>query len=270
VSFNFSHVMCVVPTLRAGDSAYANMGFDVQRYEAGANSEVHLEQGHIEIVSNYVEAVAARSPRHRAVVDYIAREGGGLIGFALTSDALEEDIERLNEQGLAFGGPFEAKRPRPDGDFTPLRVLRPAPQPCPAVLPSLVAGQVTTTLARFHPNTVTRAHGISIVSGDAAHLVKTYCTLLGKDPDRVADRPHLGAQASVFDLDNFNIEILEVKVVGVAARTLARQGAGPVELQLIATDVGRVAEPLGLDIVNDSVVIPPTMGCGVRMLITTA
>lgn len=265
--------MCVVPTSSAGHVAYRRLGFTVEdggRHAIGtASSVVPLERGYLEIISIWDEEGARRSPRRRAIADYIEREAGGLIGFGLRTETIGEDVERLTDAGLAYGGPVGARRVTPNGTALSWQVLRPTPQPCPALMPILVTGDRAAAPFTGHPNTVTAVTAISVVSDDPDQLVGSYQVLLDAEPV-AEDRPALGARASVFEADGLRVEVLTPSGPGVAERTLARQGPGPVQLELRADDLHALADPIGLDPSHGSLLIPPTLGCGVRMLVTAA
>jgi hypothetical protein len=272
VTYSFGHAMCVVPTSDAGAVAYRHLGFTVHvggRHTIGTqNSVVPLQRGYLEVLSIYDEASARRSPRRRAIVEYIEREAGGLIGFALRTDTMEADVERLTDAGLAYGGPVGAERTTPGGTVLKWRVLRPTPQPCPALMPILVTGDASTPPFAGNPNTIAAAGGISVVSHDPQQLIDSYRVLLDGDPAGEKSRDDLGAVATVFEVDGFAIEILRPTGPGIATRTLDRQGAGPVELHLLADDLDAVAGPLGLAVSQNAVAIPPVLGLGLRILVT--
>jgi len=274
LSYIFSHAMCAVPSLEAGNMAYEHLGFRVHvggRHAIATQScVVPLARGYLELISIYDEAAARSSPRRAKILDFITREGGGLIGFALRTDTMEADLERLHDFGLPYGGPVEAARTTPEGPILRWQVLRPTPQPCPAVLPILVAGDVATPSFSGNANTIVSAAGISLVSAEPARLVDDYRILLESEPVDQQARPGVDAVATVFDAGGFAIEVLEPTREGVAQRTLDRFGSAPVELQFVAEELDALAGEVGLSVCRDEVVIPPVLAAGVRMTVKAA
>jgi len=51
----------------------------------------------------------------RATLDRLDAGEEGLVTYALTSDAIEDDVTRLREEGSSIGLPVEGSRTRPDG-----------------------------------------------------------------------------------------------------------------------------------------------------------
>lgn len=78
------------------------------------NRLVWLGDTYLELIGVWGEALAAASwvgaPTVRAL-----SAGGGLATFALASDGLATDLERLRDSGAAWEGPVAGERVRPDG-----------------------------------------------------------------------------------------------------------------------------------------------------------
>jgi len=271
MSYTFDHAMCAVTTLRAGAVVYGNLGFTPDeggRHTVGTqNSVVPLERGYLELLSVYDDASARKSPRHRLICEYLDREGGGLIGFALRTDTITADAERLSGSGLSFEGPVQAERVRPDGEVLTWQVLRVTPQPCPAVLPMLVAGDQSAPDFEGNRNAVTRCVGIALVTAAGGELVKTYQALLGLESSGSRERPGIAANATVFDIDGFSIEILEPSGPGPTKQALDRYGDSPFELSFRAGSLAPIESLLGLSAARGQVVIPAEMSLGVRMVV---
>jgi glyoxalase-like protein len=276
VTFTFRNLVCAVPSFNAGNVGYERLGFGVDVNVGGfhtigtRNALAYAQNGYMELLSMWDIGGARNSPRRRAILEYIEREAGGLIGLALHTDDLDHDIERLEDAGLCYGGPVRAQRKLDDGTIFTWQVLRPVPQPCPAVMPVLISGQDPEPANRRNPNTVQRFAGISIVTSEPDRLLADYATLLGSGPVTQRSRDDLGASAMVFSVGGFSIEILEVSREGAAAQALARFGPGPVELHLEAGNVASMADMTGLELADGQLVIPRILGMGIRMRVTQA
>lgn len=273
MTFTFRNAICAVPTLAVGGRGYAHLGFSVQaggKHTIGTqNSIVHLRNGYFELVSVHDPVGAQNSPRRKAIMDFIEREGGGLIGFTLRTDSMANDIERLCERELCYGGPVVAERTTDDGTVYTWKVLRPVPQPCPALMPVVIVGEDPPAESTEHANTVSDIGGVAIATNDPQRMISDYAILLDRAPVDEVRRDDLGARATVFDVSGFRIEILEAVGSGLAQEVLARYGPRPVELQLTAKDLNEVAEYLGLAVRDDEVVVPPILGVGMRMRLTS-
>jgi len=264
--------MCVVPTSTAGHVAYRHLGFTIEdggRHTIGtASTVVPLERGYLEVISIWDNDGGRRSPRRRAIADYIEREAGGLIGFGLRPETIGEDIERLSGAGLAYGDRWAAlvasrRRARHLAGKCCGRLLNHAPRSCRSWSP-------VTGAPRRSPvtNTVT-VTAISVVSDDPDQLVGS-CQVLPDAEPVAEDRPDLGARERQSSNRTGSGSRCSRHRDPELRSTLARQGPGPVHLELRANDLHALADPIGLDPSPGSVLIPQTLDCGVRMLITAA
>jgi hypothetical protein len=78
------------------------------------NRLVWLGDTYLELIGVWDETLAAASWVGAPTVRALAA-GGGLATYALASDDLAGDIERLRGQGAALDGPIPGQRTRPDG-----------------------------------------------------------------------------------------------------------------------------------------------------------
>ena len=272
MSYTFRNAICAVPTLAAGDLGYARAGFSVRpggKHTIGTqNSIVHLDNGYFELVSIYDRTGASSSPRRKAIMDFIDREAGGLIGFTLRTDSMSDDIERLADLGLCYGGPVGAERTTADGTVYSWRVMRPVPQPCPALLPVLISGDDPPADITGNPNTVNGVKAVAIAAADPTQMIADYSVLLDTPPVDEYARPDLGAYSTAFDVSGFRIEVLRRDGDGPLDRILTHYGSRPVEIHVTAANLSSAAASFGLQARNGQIIVPPILGVGLRMVIS--
>lgn len=251
MSLSFDHSICAVRSLDSGIQAFEKLGFVTSpggTHSTGTyNAIVPMDRGYLEILSVYDEGLARKSRRHRAICDYLAGREGGLIGYALRTDNIDLDAERLASSGLTFEGPLEAERVQPDGNVLRWRVLRPTPQPSPATLPMIVSGDPSPTVAVNHRNTIVRARSISIGARSLDRLTDLYAKYLGVAVEASIDRPELNACQASITLDGFEIRLLAPMGPGSVDRAIADVGEGPFDLVLCASDIWQAAKIMGVD-----------------------
>ncbi len=89
------------------------------------NRLVWLGDSYLELIGVWDRTLAETSwiggPTVRAL-----GHGGGLVTFALASDALAEDVERLRTAGARLEGPLSGERLRPDGGLARWQVAAPS------------------------------------------------------------------------------------------------------------------------------------------------
>ena len=272
MSLVFDHSICAVSSLDAGMRAFGELGFTTApggTHPTGThNAVVPLDVGYLEILSVYDEALARRTQRHGAICDFLATRPGGLIGYALLTDDIDTDAERLASSGLTFEGPQDAERVRPDGEVLRWRVLRPTPQPAPATLPMIVWGDQSATGSAKHRNTIFGACSISIVARSLDQVSELYAAYLGIPVGASVDRPELNARQAVLGIDGFEIRLLAPMGPGPMEQALATFGEGPIDLGLYARDPARAAEIMGVasdTVPGEALAVPRERSLGISM-----
>ena len=193
-------------------------------------------------------------------MDFIEREGGGLIGFTLRTDSMATDIERLCERELCYGGPVGAERKTDDGTVYAWKVMRPAPQPCPALLPVLITGEDPPADLTEHANTVSDIGGVAIATDDPQRMISDDAILLDRAPVDEVRRDDLAREPPCSTLGGSDRNSRQGVGSGLAHEVLTRYGPRPVELQLMAHDLNEVAESLCLAVRDDEVVVRRSSG----------
>lgn len=214
------HLVVLVEDLPAAVADYTAQGFIVSpggthTDGATANALVGFADG------TYLELLAflREAPEHRWW-RYVAH-GSGLIDFALVPDAIGETIRTAQQHGVAYTGPFDGGRVRPDG----VTIGWQTGLPPSADLPFLCADttprerRVPHGAATAHPNGVRGIAGLTIACYDIAATSARYAALVGSSAAR------LGAATLHF----------RDATDRAAADRLASRGEGPLHWEAAST-----------------------------------
>lgn len=181
MTLKLDHIVILVPELEATIASYSALGFNVQRggtHTDGAthNALVGFQDG------SYLELIAflREAPAHRWW-HYQARGWQGLVDFALLPHDTGAVIAEARARGVAYEGPFDGGRLRPDGvrlDWqTGIAPSVEMPFLCGDVTPRAL--RVREGDVRVHPNGVTGVAELNVVVDDLAAARARYEALLG-------------------------------------------------------------------------------------------
>jgi Glyoxalase-like domain len=131
----FDHAVIAVRELSAAISQFRRLGFDARpggRHSGRGTENAIIRFGldYIELISVY-DADEARSSGlgGTALVEYLAQHDGGLVGYCLASERLEEHVEELSRGVPGTVGPLDMQRRRPDDHILRWRLLIPGGNP---------------------------------------------------------------------------------------------------------------------------------------------
>lgn len=238
MSLSLDHLVILVPDLATAITGYTALGFTVVPGGTHADGATHnalvvLADG------SYLELIAflRDAPQHRWG-GHAARGHSGFIDFALLPlPDVGSVVAAAAARGLAYQGPSDGGRLRPDGERLAWQIGTPPsaalPFLCGDVTPRAL--RVPEGLVRQHANGVTGIAALTVAVGDITVARGHYAALLGQ-PGELLPLTGLGlAQA------RFNLGGAALLLVGPAA------GAhGPAAQALHTALGGRAAGVIGL------------------------
>ena len=139
-----------------------------------ANAIVPCGAAYLELISVVDADAAGRSPTGRRVRSALER-GSTFAGWALRTQDLDSERDRLAAQGLATEGPLEGSRLRPDGVLLRWRTLHvAAPDPgCPFLIEWAVPeGQHPAERPVEHPAGRVEIEAVEVAAADSELLGK--------------------------------------------------------------------------------------------------
>ncbi len=180
----FDHIVILEGDLNEAMRRYEALGFQVER--GGVHPAWGTENALIPLVNGtYLELQAARDPsrpvRHRLWQrpDGSLRESGEYGGYALTSNDLAGDVDRLKVGGPLFEEPQAGSRARPDGQMVRWRAAFPTLPTLPFLIQDESKRELRIMAARSGVGTELRLSAIAITVHDLAITVPAYERLLG-------------------------------------------------------------------------------------------
>ena len=262
---SIDHIVIAVRDLARASADYERAGFTVTpggEHTGGAthNALISFADG------AYFELIAFAEPdrpqEHRWWEPLQA--GEGLVDFALLTDGLAEEAERLTAAGLPADGPRDGGRLRPDRQRVAWRTLvfaEGAP-PLPFVIEDVTVRdlRVPPGAATRHPLGVDRVAGLILVVADLEQSAPAFEALLGSPAAGAAPHAHGVRGARRFVLGNQWIELAQPDAgASELRRHLDVRGDGPYEVVLGRAGGGADSGEL----------LPPATTHGVRIRIAS-
>lgn len=248
----FDHTVIAVRDLDAAISAYRALGFEVspggRHTGLGTyNAIVRFGLDYLELLSVYdrVEAEQGRGLAGTTLLDFFEKQEGGLVGYALATNDIEQEAERFRRTGLPAQGPFGMQRLRPDGHLLSWSLLVPGSvswrRPWPFFIHWGVSDEQRLIWEKpdVHANGVVGWTGISIGVRDLESAIDLYRRQIGLAHPHRNDVPALAARGATFRIGSSTIELLEPVGDGPVQQMLATLGEGPFELRLAVRDLNR-------------------------------
>lgn len=179
------HVVILADDLTAAMRRFEALGFAVER--GGSHPGWGTENALIPLADgSYLELLAAPDPTVASQHRFWQRPGGGKRmsgeygGFALASDDLAGDLQRIRGRGLALMGPQEGSRARLDGQIVRWKVAFPERPD----LPFLIEDQTPRVLRISTPARGLGAHAaveaVVAAVADLTGAARAYEQLLGE------------------------------------------------------------------------------------------
>jgi len=198
------HVVIGVRELDEAIQNFQQAGFEVRpggRHTGRGthNALIRFGLDYIELLAVYDESeLASTGDRGQFLSEYLRDRPGGLLGFALASDNLDD------ESRYAPGAPFAMQRARPDGHVLSWRLLMPGGHTWRRPWPFLIQWdtpdeqRLAWDVIGQHPNGSRGIAGLRIAARDVAAVLDIYRNQLG-----------LPVTSTTVGLANCPIEIVE-------------------------------------------------------------
>src|SRR5215213_9417949 len=245
------HIVIAVRDLAAAADDYARLGFTVTpggEHTGGAthNALMSFDDG------AYFELIAFREPDRPQDHKWWARfaKGEGTVDFALLSESVDFEGDRLKQAEIEIDGPHDGGRLRPDGQRIAWRNLglAAAGTPLPFMIEDVTARdlRVPAGPATEHDLGVTGVAGLILLVGDLDRASVPYQTLLDTSGETSTSAITGVRKARRFRFGSQWIELSEADPDAAdLQRHIAERGAGPYEIVLAGA--GERAERLSLD-----------------------
>jgi catechol 2,3-dioxygenase-like lactoylglutathione lyase family enzyme len=248
------HIVIAVRDLAAAAQDYARLGFTVTpggEHTGGAthNALISFADG------AYFELIAFREPDRPQEHKWWARfaKGEGTVDFALLSESVDFEGDRLKQAGIEIDGPHDGGRLRPDGQRIAWRNLglNATGAPLPFMIEDVTTRdlRVPTGAATEHELSVTGIAGLVLLVADLERATGPYQTLLDTPGESSTSTVDGVRCARRFEFGSQWIELAEADPsASELTKHIEERGAGPYEVILAG---GRAnAERLPLDLTH--------------------
>ena len=248
------HVVIAVRDLEEAMRRYQALGFAVspggRHTGLGTyNAIIRFGLDYLELISIYDEReLGARGLNGVSLAEFLRKQEGGLVGYALATADIEEDAGRFERTGLEAEGPFAMQRLRPDGRQLSWRLLVPGGTSWRQPWPFLIHWdapddeRLTWEQPGVHPNGASGVAGIAVAVRDLERGIDLYQRQLGLKLDSQGDVPHLSARRASFHVSAFSIGLYAPTGDGPIQQALASVGEGPFELTLNSKSLDQTSQ----------------------------
>jgi catechol 2,3-dioxygenase-like lactoylglutathione lyase family enzyme len=252
----FDHAVIAVRDLAEAMRRYEALGFAVSpggRHTGRGTENAIIRFGldYLELIAVYDEAeLAGRGLNGQALAEFLEKQEGGLVGYALATGAIEQDAERFQQTGLVAEGPFAMERLRPDGRRLSWRLLVPESVPWRRPWPFLIqwdasdAERLSWEAPGVHPNGAVGVAGISLAVWNLERAIDLYQRQLGLSLAQQEVVPHLSARRARFRAGTFTIDLLAPLRDGSVQTQLNSSGEGLFELNLTCKNLDQARAAL--------------------------
>ena len=248
------HIVIAVRDLAAASDDYARLGFTVTpggEHTGGAthNALISFADG------AYFELIAFREPDRPQEHKWWATfaRGEGTVDFALRSESVDFEGDRLKQAGIELDGPHDGGRLRPDGQRIAWRNLglAAAGAPLPFMIEDVTTRdlRVPTGAATEHELGVTGIAGLVLLVADLDRATGPYQALLDTRGESSTPAVEGVRRAQRFRFGSQWIELAEADPsAGELQRHIEERGAGPYEI--ILAGAGADTERLPVDLTH--------------------
>lgn len=280
----FDHAVIAVRDLDAAMARFRELGFEV--HPGGRHTGLGTYNAIIRFGLDYLELLSvadreeaiASGPSGRALIEFLDRREGGLVGYALATSDIEADAQRFRQTGLEAVGPFPMERLRPDGRLLSWRLLVPGGVPWLRPWPFLIQWDVpdderlSWERPGNHANGTIRVVGIAVAVADLDRGQHLYERQLGLELQGRDEVPELAARRALFRVGEFAIELLAPAGDGPVQQAIERDGEHPFEVVLQVRNLEetrRALEQAGIVVEpapgRAGIVIPEPQALGARL-----
>jgi catechol 2,3-dioxygenase-like lactoylglutathione lyase family enzyme len=247
------HIVIAVRDLAAASDDYARLGFTVTpggEHTGGAthNALISFADG------AYFELIAFREPDRPQDHKWWGRfaKGEGTVDFALLSESVDFEGDRLRQAGIEIDGPHDGGRLRPDGQRIAWRNLglAAAGAPLPFMIEDVTSRdlRVPAGAATEHSLGVSGIAGLILLVDDLERASAPYQALLDTPGESSTSTIDAVRRARRFTSGSQWIELAEAAPSAAdLQRHIEERGAGPYEIVLAG---GADTERLPLDLTH--------------------
>lgn len=229
------HIVILVEDLDAAIEQYEDLGFVV---EPGGRHPRFTENALISVGDgSYIELIAFYdldgADAHRWF--RFRERNGGLIDYAVLTDDLQGEMDRLQGTGITYTGPNEGARQRPDGQEIAWKTA--TPEAGQSGLPFIIE-DVTDRELRVpggsgvaHPNGVENMRTLIIAVDDLGQAVERHTALFGSEPEEMdfSASGH-GIEGVAYTVGRHRIELHAPTMEGGVTDEMKERGEGPYEV----------------------------------------
>jgi catechol 2,3-dioxygenase-like lactoylglutathione lyase family enzyme len=245
------HIVIAVRDLAAASDDYTRLGFTVTpggEHTGGAthNALISFADG------AYFELIAFREPDLPQDHKWWAKfsRGEGTVDFALLSESVDFEGDRLKQAGIELDGPHDGGRLRPDGQRIAWRnlSLNAAGVPLPFIIEDVTNRElrVPAGTATEHELGVTGVAGLALLVADLDRATAPFETLLDTSGELSTSRIEGARRARRFRFGSQWIELIEAdSTASDLKQHIEERGSGPYEIVLACSR--QSAQPLPLD-----------------------
>jgi catechol 2,3-dioxygenase-like lactoylglutathione lyase family enzyme len=284
----FDHTVIAVRDLDAAISAYRALGFEVSpggRHTGRGtyNAIIRFGLDYIELLSVYdkSEAEQGRGLAGTTLLNFFEKQDGGLVGYALATDDIQQEAARFRSTGLEALGPFDMQRMRPDGHLLSWSLLVPGGVSWRRRWPffihwdALDEQRLAWEKPGAHPNGAAGWVGISVGVHDLESAIDLYQRQIGLTLAQRDEVPALAARRATFHIGSSSIDLLAPTGEGPVQRMLATIGEGPFEARLAVKDLNQTRAFLTQSGIHftpaptdtDALLLSPDQAVGARLVL---
>lgn len=208
MSRTIDHVTFAGTDLDALREAFERAGFEPEYGGVHSNGITHMslvgfaDQSYVELISKTAEGADETSPWWDEQID----DDAGATAWAVPSDAIHEETERIAAGGLPTDGPEQFHRERPDGDRVEWELTRVGEGPQGSTYPMLIMDQ-TPLERRVSVTADAETTGLAglrtVVLGTTTETSDEYVegfeTLFDTDQSGAIEHRSFGARITHFD-----------------------------------------------------------------------
>jgi hypothetical protein len=283
----FDHAVIGVRGLQEASDQFRALGFAV--YPGGRHTGLGTENSIVRFGLDYLELlgiysrdeVLAAGSNRTTLLDYLERQDGGLLGYALATNDIDALAQRFQQTGLDALGPYAMERLRPDGQVLRWRLLLPGGtawrRPWPFFIQWEMPDEQRLRFEQPGEHRLGRLNvcAVTVLVEDIEAAKHLYGHQLGLSMTGEGAQSAGGSGWARFAAGALSIELATPNAQGPLAEALAANGEGLYEVVLCSAnldDSRRVLAERGVQIEpagENRWLIPPQRAVGARLALVS-
>lgn len=252
----FDHVVLAVRDIDTAIAAFTAAGFSVSRGgkhtgRGTCNAIIRFGLDYLELLSVYDDdAAVAAGKNGEYLVPFLKEHDGGLLGFAMATDSIEDLAEQFSRVKLDALGPFRVSRALPDGNTFDWRLLVIGGGGFRKTWPTIIqwdtsdADRLRVEPALPQSNGVTRVRGVKLVVPNLDAARSLYEEKIGLSEGKASHCEAFNAKTIRYTVGDFSVEIMEPQAEGVLKDALEGHGTGLFQVDLETSSIASALELL--------------------------